>query len=101
MRFLHGTRSWNSLCLSEEAHASIHYDLTVSNKTSSSRVFSCKIITDEKGYACAALIVGVTLAEYDNNQRRKRSKWTENWLLDRNQYGSYSNLYRELSLEEN
>ena len=47
--------------MSEEAHASIHYDLTVSNKMSSSRVFSCKIITDEKGYVCAALIVALPL----------------------------------------
>ena len=50
-------------------------------------------------YACSALVLGACLAAEEIRQQEvHRSKWVEDWLLERETRGSFALLHRELRL---
>ena len=54
--------------------------------------------SDEEEFACAALVVAQMYDEVHNNHKKRR-KWTNDWLLQRRNKGSYGSIFNEISGE--
>ena len=54
--------------------------------------------SEEEDYACAAIVVAAVLSR-KMKPKRKRRKWVNNWLLQREEKGSYGGLFSDLSLK--
>ena len=61
--------------------------------------FIATMDVEEQIYACAGLLVGGFLVNGEPG-RKRRCTWTEDWLLRRENYGSYYTLHREFRLQE-
>ena len=55
--------------------------------------------SDEEA-ALAALIIATFTENHKRKKRRKRKEWVKPWLQKQNSHGFYSQLLRELRLEE-